>query len=354
MLCNDRATLLWATNLADIEKHVLLARAPELNHPTSLVFDLDPGEPAGVLDCGRIALHLKKLFETWGLESFVKVSGSKGLHLSVPLNGKATYEVTQPFAKTVAELVAHQMPKGVVSEMAKNLRTGKVLIDWSQNSDFKTTVCVYSVRAKSGEPFISMPLTWDELARAVKRADEKRLFFTAEAAVKRIKKLGDLFEPVLKLKQQLPAAFTKALGAGPAPKLSSWPENRDKSLREYTAKRDLSRTPEPAARQSLHRRRCPAKAGARRSGIVRPPRRLPESDCPSEDWRRDRNSKRPARRRPGTLDSVLRTTRFHHAASCIACEEDGGGCHRRGDSHRGAGSMADGVYRAPRYEGGLG
>ncbi len=148
VLCNDLPTLVWATNLADIEKHVLLARAPELNHPTSVVFDLDPGEPAGLLECGVVALHLKELFERWGLTSFVKVSGSKGLHLSVPLNSGATYELTQPFAKTVAELVVQQMPKQVVSEMAKTLRTGKVLIDWSQNSDFKTTVCVYSLRAK--------------------------------------------------------------------------------------------------------------------------------------------------------------------------------------------------------------
>src|SRR5215217_4001905 len=182
VLCNDRATLVWVTNLADIEKHVLLACAPELNQPTSIVFDLDPGEPADIVDCGRVALHLRGVFQSWGLESFVKVSGSKGLHLSVPLNGDATYEMTQPFAKSVAELVAHQLPKAVVSEMAKTLRKGKVLIDWSQNSDFKTTVGAYSVRAKSDRPFISMPVTWDELERAVKRRDEKRLFFTPEAA----------------------------------------------------------------------------------------------------------------------------------------------------------------------------
>ncbi|MGZ5537539.1 MAG: non-homologous end-joining DNA ligase [Chthoniobacterales bacterium] len=252
ILCNDRATLLWATNLADIEKHVLLARVPEVNHPTSIVFDLDPGEPAGILDCAEIALHLKKLFAAWGLQVFVKVSGSKGLHLSVPLNGDAPYEVTQPFAKTVAELVAHELPKRVVSGMAKSIRAGKVFIDWSQNSDFKTTVCVYSMRAKGAEPLISMPVTWDELARAIKRKDAKHLSFTPAAAIKRIEKVGDLFAPVLKLKQRVPAAFTKALASGPTPKLSRWPRNiktneRDKSLREYRAKRDLTRTPEPAA-----------------------------------------------------------------------------------------------------------
>ena len=268
VLCNDRATLLWVTNLGDIEKHVLLARVPDVNWPTSIVFDLDPGEPAGILECGEVALHLKKVFEGLGLETFVKVSGSKGLHLAVPLNTPVTYEATQPFAKAIAELVTQQLPDRAVSEMAKTLRRGKVLIDWSQNSDFKTTVCVYAMRAKREEPFISMPITWQELARAVKRGDEKALFFTAAAAVKRIKRLGDLFAPVLKLKQKLPATFTRALAAGPTPKLSSWPRNRsrsgqdhDKSLREYAAKRDHTRTPEPAAR--------PVAAGERKKGIHR-------------------------------------------------------------------------------------
>jgi bifunctional non-homologous end joining protein LigD len=256
VLCNDRATLIWATNLGDIEKHVLLAQAPELNRPTSVVFDLDPGEPAGILDCGEVALHLKKVFDALKLESFVKVSGSKGLHLAVPLNTEVTYEMTQPFAKAIAELVMRQLPDRVVAEMAKTLRRGKVLIDWSQNSDFKTTVCVYAMRAKREGPFVSMPITWQELARAVKRRDEKALVFTAAAAVKRIQRVGDLFAPVLTLKQKLPGTFTKALAAGPPPKLSSWPRNRsksgrdhDKSLREYAAKRDHSKTPEPAARR---------------------------------------------------------------------------------------------------------
>jgi bifunctional non-homologous end joining protein LigD len=251
VLCNDRATLVWATNLADIEKHALLAVAPDLNRPTSLVFDLDPGEPAEILDCGRVALHLKDLFDALNLQSFVKVSGSKGLHLIVPLNCGVTYETTQPFAKALAELASQQMPDRVVSEMAKTRRGGKVFIDWSQNSDFKTTVCVYSMRAKREEPFISMPITWKELARAVERGDQKALFFTPDAALKRIKRVGDLFESVLKLEQMLPSAFTQALAAGPPQKLSSWPRNRsnprDKSLREYAAKRDHTRTPEPAA-----------------------------------------------------------------------------------------------------------
>ncbi|MEY2615792.1 MAG: bifunctional non-ous end joining protein LigD [Verrucomicrobiota bacterium] len=251
LLCNDKATLVWVTNLADVEKHALLAVAPDLQRPTSLVFDLDPGEPAGILECGRVALHLKDLLDNLNLQSFVKVSGSKGLHLIVPLNYEVTYEMTQPFAKALAELASQQMPGQVVSEMAKTLRRGKVFIDWSQNSDFKTTVCVYAMRAKSGEPFISMPISWKEVSRAVKGGDQLSLSFTPAAAIKRIKRIGDLFEPVLSIQQKLPSIFTEALAAGPPQKLSSWPRNRgkvrDKSLREYAAKRDHSKTPEPAA-----------------------------------------------------------------------------------------------------------
>ena len=174
VLCNDRATLVWVTNLADIEKHVLLSRVPDVNRPTSVVFDLDPGEPANILDCGKVALHLKGVFDALKLESFVKVSGSKGLHLNVPLNTAVTYEMSQPFAKTIAELVEQQLPDQVVSAMAKTLRRGKVLIDWSQNSDFKTTVCVYAMRAKEGGPFISMPVTWEELATSRETKERRR------------------------------------------------------------------------------------------------------------------------------------------------------------------------------------
>ena len=258
ILCNDRPTLVWVTNLGDIEKHVLLARAPKIDQPTSVVFDLDPGEPANVLDCCEIALHLKNIFDGLKLECFAKVSGSKGLHLTVPLNTKVTYEATQPFAKAIADLAVQQLPDRVVSVMAKTVRRGKVLIDWSQNSDFKTTVAVYAMRAKGSEPFISMPVTWEEVARAAKRSDQDSLFFSPDAAVKRIKRLGDLFAPVLTLKQKLPTQFMKALASGPPPKLASWPRNRkeeprDKSLREYAAKRDHTQTPEPPAKQKKAR-----------------------------------------------------------------------------------------------------
>lgn len=176
ILCNDGPTLIWACNLGDIEKHVLLGQYPALNFPTAIVFDLDPGEPAGLIDCCKVALELKDVLNALDLECFVKVSGSKGLHLSVPLNSKTPYEAAQPFAKAMAELMTQRLPDKVVSDMAKSLRRGKVLIDWSQNSDFKTIVAVYAMRAKHGQPFISMPVTWDEVAKAAKTGKEKPLF----------------------------------------------------------------------------------------------------------------------------------------------------------------------------------
>lgn len=251
ILCNDRATLLWATNLGDIEKHVLLARAPELGQPTSVVFDLDPGEGAGIFDCAAVALELRRVLENLGLESYVKVSGSKGLHVSVPLNGSASYHATQPFAKAVAELLEKEHPRLVVSKMAKSLRKGKVLIDWSQNSDFKTTVCVYAMRAKRNEPYISMPVTWKELQAALRARNEGKLSFSPESAVKRLRKVGDLFEPVLSREQALPERFTSALPAPARQRLHRWPagsrKERDTSIHAYTAKRDATRTPEPTA-----------------------------------------------------------------------------------------------------------
>ena len=252
VLCNDLATLVWVTNLGDIEKHVLLAKVPNLNRPTSIVFDLDPGEGADILDCARVALELRKIFTGLNLESFAKVSGSKGIHIAVPLNSATSYEATQPFAKAIAELAVRQMPDQVVSEMAMSLRRGKVLIDWSQNSHFKTTVCVYAMRAGAGGPFISVPVSWEELSKASKRGDAKALLFEPHEAVKRIKRLGDLFEPVLTLSQRLPVGFSKALTKAVATRLASWPKKkegpRDESLKEYAAKRDHTRTPEPAAK----------------------------------------------------------------------------------------------------------
>lgn len=200
---NDLPALVWAVNLADLELHLFLHRAPKIEQPTALAFDLDPGAPADILDCCRTALELKALLEKLKLKSFPKTSGSKGLQVYVPLNSTATYEKTKPFAHEMAMQLEKQFPDLVVSNMQKALRKGKVLVDWSQNDSHKTTICAYSLRAKE-RPNVSTPVTWPEIAAALKKKDATLLAFEPEAVLKRIEKHGDLFEPVLKLKQKLP------------------------------------------------------------------------------------------------------------------------------------------------------
>jgi bifunctional non-homologous end joining protein LigD len=237
ILVNDVETLSWCANLGAIEFHPFLHRAPKLNQPTHVAFDLDPGEGADLLKCIEVGFLLKELFETLGLEAFPKVSGSKGLQIYVPLNTPVTYAATTPFAKSVAELMASRHPKLIVSAMAKALRKRRVMIDWSQNVQSKTTVSVYSLRGKRDEPFVSAPVTWEELARAAKKRDKAGLYFSPEATLKRVKKLGDLFAPVLTLKQKLPKAFMKL---APAKEPAG-------SLARYARKRDFTQTAEPAA-----------------------------------------------------------------------------------------------------------
>ena len=199
LLINDLATLVWCANLADLELHPFLHRAPHLDRPTSVVFDLDPGEGSDILDCARVAFLLKDMFDSLGMDAFAKVSGSRGLQVYLPLNTAVTYEQTRPLAQSIATGLAREHPELVVAKMAKSERTKKVFIDWSQNSDFKTTVSVYSLRAKRDSPFVSMPVTWDELRP--KKAET--LFFSPDAAMKRLEKSGDLFAPMLKKKQKL-------------------------------------------------------------------------------------------------------------------------------------------------------
>jgi bifunctional non-homologous end joining protein LigD len=199
---NNLSSLVWAANLADLELHVFLHRAPKVEQPTALAFDLDPGAPADILDCCKTALELKKLFDKLKLKSFPKTSGSKGLQVYVPLNCPVTYEKTKPFARAVAARLEREFPDLVVSNMLKSLRKEKVLVDWSQNDSHKTTVCVYSLRAKE-HPFVSTPITWEEVEAAVKKKNAKSLAFEADDVLKRIEKHGDLFAPVLKLKQKL-------------------------------------------------------------------------------------------------------------------------------------------------------
>jgi bifunctional non-homologous end joining protein LigD len=201
---NGLPSLVWAANLADLELHTFLHRAPSINRPDWLAFDLDPGPPADIILCCKVGLRLKTIFDALGLKSFAKTSGSKGLQVFVPLNSGITYEKTGAFAHAVAELLENKAPGMVVSKMPKNLREGKVLVDWSQNNDHKTTVTVYSLRAKE-HPTVSTPVTWEEVEAALKKKNPKLLTFEAGEVLKRVEKHGDLFAPVLELKQKLPA-----------------------------------------------------------------------------------------------------------------------------------------------------
>jgi len=199
-LANDLPSLVWAANLADLELHTSLAHCDRLDQPTVMVFDLDPGPDTDIADCARIALPLRDFFEHLKLKCWAKTSGSKGLQVYVPLNTKVTFDETKDFARQVAMNFAAQHPDRIVWQMAKALRKGKVFIDWSQNDHHKTTVCVYSLRAKD-QPTVSTPVKWAEVEKA---AEGAKLSFTAEAVITRVKKFGDLFAPVLTTKQRLP------------------------------------------------------------------------------------------------------------------------------------------------------
>jgi bifunctional non-homologous end joining protein LigD len=202
-LCNDRATLIWLAQLASIALPPSLSRAEPIERPTVLAFDLDPGVPADIIDCCRVGLRLRQLFEGLGLECFPKTSGSKGLQVYLPLNTDVTYDDTKPFAQAVAQAMERSNPELVVSRMAKELRKGKVLVDWSQNDEHKTTVAVYSLRARE-RPTVSTPVDWDEVERAAEEGDAELLRFESHEVVKRFEEDGDPFAPVLELRQELP------------------------------------------------------------------------------------------------------------------------------------------------------
>ncbi|HYG96498.1 MAG TPA: DNA ligase D [Solirubrobacterales bacterium] len=199
----DLPTLVWLANLADVELHTSLSRAEAMERPTAMVFDLDPGAPADVVDCAQVAVWLHGMFEQLGLSCYPKTSGSKGMQLYVPLNSDATYEQTKPFAKAVAETLERKFPDRVVSQMSKAKRPGKVLIDWSQNDVHKTTVCVYSLRAKE-RPTVSTPLEWDEVAAALEAGEAEALSFDHAAVLERVATKGDLFASLLSEEQELP------------------------------------------------------------------------------------------------------------------------------------------------------
>ncbi len=196
-LADDLPTLVWLANLADLELHTSLSLAEPIERPTMMVFDLDPGEPAGLPECAEVAIALRNLLEQLSLRSFAKTSGSKGLQVYVPLNGEVTYDDTKPLAQAIARHLEAGRPELVVSSQKKSLRGGKVLIDWSQNDEHKTTVCVYSLRARE-RPTVSTPLDWDELD------DPSSLVFDSSDVLERVEEHGDLFSPVLELRQELP------------------------------------------------------------------------------------------------------------------------------------------------------
>jgi bifunctional non-homologous end joining protein LigD len=203
-LVNNLPSLVWAANLGDLELHTFLSKADDVERPTMMVFDLDPGAPADILACSQVALWLKEKLEAFKLQSFPKTSGSKGLQLYVPLNMPVTYDQTKALSHQLAEQLQNEHPELVVSKMGKALRAGKVFVDWSQNDRNKTTVCVYSLRAKD-QPTISTPVGWDEVESALKEKDAAQLSFLSDEVLDRVEKRGDLFEPVLKLKQKLPS-----------------------------------------------------------------------------------------------------------------------------------------------------
>jgi len=203
-VCDSLPTLIWMAQLATIELHpsLSLSRAPK--RPTVLAFDLDPGPPADIVDCCRVALRLREMFGHFGVQCFPKTSGSKGMQVYVPLNRKDTsYDVTKPFAKAIAQLLEKQTPDEVVSKMKKVEREGKVFVDWSQNHQRKTTIAVYSLRARE-RPTVSTPVTWEEVESCAENGDASSLVFEADAVLTRIERHGDLFAPVLKLEQELP------------------------------------------------------------------------------------------------------------------------------------------------------
>ncbi|RPI35351.1 MAG: ATP-dependent DNA ligase [Nitrospiraceae bacterium] len=203
-LVNDLETLIWVENLASIELHVPLARADSPDTPDSIVFDLDPGDQANILDCSKVALVLRDLLLQMRLASYAKTSGKKGLHVYVPLNRKeTTFEDTKKFSKAVAEVLQRSYPELVTAKMAKEQRIKKVFINWSQNDPSKTMICVYSLRARE-KPAVSFPLAWEELEILAKKGDPEKLLVMHSEAVSRVDERGDLFRDVLAKKQNLP------------------------------------------------------------------------------------------------------------------------------------------------------
>jgi bifunctional non-homologous end joining protein LigD len=202
-LVQDLPSLVWVAQLGTVELHTSLSTYPKLPQPGALVFDLDPGPPATIVECCQVGLWVREWFGDRGLKVFAKTSGSKGLQLYVPLNTPVDYQRTKTISKGLAQQLQREQPKHIVHMQRKTLREGKVLIDWSQNDEYKTTVSVYSLRARS-RPTVSTPVTWEEVERCLDEGDPNAMVFDSEAVMRRMQEHGDMFEPVLTLKQKLP------------------------------------------------------------------------------------------------------------------------------------------------------
>jgi bifunctional non-homologous end joining protein LigD len=205
-MANDLKSLVWLVNIGDLEIHTFLHKCKAQERPDWLVFDLDPGPGADLVQCSEVALWIRDDLERVGLRTWVKTSGGKGMQLYIPLNGETTYERTKPFSHALARRMERRHGDQVTSNMRKDLRADKVFIDWSQNDRHKTTVCVYSLRARS-QPTVSMPLHWKEVEEASSAKDASGLVFEARSARARIEQVGDLFRPLLSTKQTLPSDY---------------------------------------------------------------------------------------------------------------------------------------------------
>jgi bifunctional non-homologous end joining protein LigD len=253
ILADDLATLVWLANLAAIELHPSLSLAEDITRPTMMVFDLDPGPPANIVQCCQVGMWLREIFEHFNLQSFPKTSGSKGLQIYVPLNTPTNYEATKTFSHALAQLLEHEHSEMVVSEMKKQVRMGKVFVDWSQNDEHKTTIAVYSLRARE-HPTVSTPVTWEEVERALKKKDANLLVFEAKQVVARVEKMGDLFAPVLELKQRLPnlKGVAASAVAEAEPTISIAAQAEDES--ENSRRRSASKSGKPGRARTTRRK----------------------------------------------------------------------------------------------------
>jgi bifunctional non-homologous end joining protein LigD len=227
-MVQDLPSLVWVANLASLELHTSLSKAEKLDQPTALAFDLDPGPPANIVQCCQVALWLREIFEQHELLAFPKTSGSKGMQVYVPLNTPVDYEDTKKASHSLAIRLEEEHPEAVVSLMEKARRGGKVFIDWSQNDEHKTTVNVYSLRARE-RPTVSTPLTWDEVEECCQKKDASVLVFETDDVLERVEKKGDLFEPVITLKQHIPNALLQGSmpSSDPTARRAAWAKRRE-------------------------------------------------------------------------------------------------------------------------------